>query len=125
MSRCWRRATSAAATSGATRPSCGPTTSCRGTASSIQHSLKLWEGLEADLNYNVMHSQRGLINLFHSDGQRDAFVRRGNAMINQGDDAILWTATGCANICPIWISTTPGSRSMAACCIRAAGHGAA
>ncbi len=53
------------------------------------HSLKLWEGLEADLNYNVMHSQRGLINLFHSDGQRDAFVRRGNAMINQGDDAIL------------------------------------
>lgn len=52
-------------------------------------SLKLWEGLETDLNYNVMHSQRGVINLFHSDGQRDAAVRRGNAMINQGDDAIL------------------------------------
>jgi sarcosine oxidase subunit beta len=45
--------------------------------------------MEQDLNYNVMHSQRGLINLFHSDGQRDAAVRRGNAMINQGDDAIL------------------------------------
>ena len=58
------------------------------------HSLKLWEGLEADLNYNVMHSQRGLINLFHSDGQRDAFVRRGNAMINQGDDAILLDREG-------------------------------
>lgn len=52
-------------------------------------SLKLWEGLEQELNYNVMHSGRGLINLFHSDGQRDAFARRGNAMINQGDDAIL------------------------------------
>jgi sarcosine oxidase subunit beta len=52
-------------------------------------SLKLWEGLEHELNYNVMHSQRGLINLFHSDGQRDAAVRRGNAMVNQGDDAIL------------------------------------
>ena len=60
-----------------------------GNSEFYSHSLKLWEGLEADLNYNVMHSQRGLINLFHSDGQRDAFVRRGNAMINQGDDAVL------------------------------------
>ena len=58
------------------------------------HSLKLWERLEAELNYNVMHSQRGLINLFHSDGQRDAFARRGNAMINEGDDAILLDREG-------------------------------
>ncbi|MFN0115496.1 MAG: sarcosine oxidase subunit beta family protein [Paracoccaceae bacterium] len=58
------------------------------------HSLKLWEGLESELNYNVMHSQRGLINLFHSDGQRDAFARRGNAMVNQGDDAILLDREG-------------------------------
>ena len=34
-----------------------------------------------------MHSQRGQIALFHSDGQRDAAVRRANAMINRGDDA--------------------------------------
>ena len=27
----------------------------------------------------------------HSDGQRDAFARRGNMMINQGDDAELWS----------------------------------
>ena len=60
-----------------------------GNSQFYSHSLKLWEGLEQDLNYNVMHSQRGIINLFHSDGQRDAFARRGNAMINQGDDAIL------------------------------------
>jgi sarcosine oxidase subunit beta len=60
-----------------------------GNSEFYSHSLKLWEGLEDDLNYNVMHSQRGLINLFHSDGQRDAFVRRGNAMLAQGDDAIL------------------------------------
>jgi sarcosine oxidase subunit beta len=64
------------------------------------HSLKLWEGLEADLNYNVMHSQRGLINLFHSDGQRDAFARRGNAMINQGDDAILLDREGVRRLVP-------------------------
>ncbi len=65
-----------------------------GNSEFYSHSLKLWEGLEADLNYNVMHSQRGLINLFHSDGQRDAFARRGNAMINQGDDAVLLDREG-------------------------------
>ncbi|MCH2168544.1 MAG: sarcosine oxidase subunit beta family protein [Oceanicola sp.] len=60
-----------------------------GNSEFYSHSLKLWEGLEDELNYNVMHSQRGIINLFHSDGQRDAYARRGNAIINQGDDAIL------------------------------------
>ena len=58
-----------------------------GNSEFYSHSLKLWEGLEADLNFNVMHSQRGQIALFHSDGQRDAAVRRANAMINRGDDA--------------------------------------
>ncbi|MGJ8609866.1 MAG: sarcosine oxidase subunit beta family protein [Octadecabacter sp.] len=52
-----------------------------------EFSLKLWEGLEQDLNYNAMVSQRGIMNLIHSDGQRDAFVRRGNAMILNGADA--------------------------------------
>ena len=65
-----------------------------GNSEFYSHSLKLWENLEIDLNYNVMHSQRGLINLFHSDGQRDAFARRGNAMINQGDDAVLLDREG-------------------------------
>jgi methylglutamate dehydrogenase subunit A len=58
-----------------------------GNSEFYSHSLKLWEKLEGELNYNVMHSQRGHIILFHSDGQRDAAVRRGNAIINQGDDA--------------------------------------
>ncbi|MGR3636603.1 MAG: sarcosine oxidase subunit beta family protein [Shimia sp.] len=66
----------------------------QGNSEFYSHSLKLWEGLEEDLNYNVMHSQRGLINLFHSDGQRDAFARRGNMMINQGDDAVLLDREG-------------------------------
>ncbi|SEO35912.1 sarcosine oxidase subunit beta [Salinihabitans flavidus] len=71
-----------------------------GNSEFYSHSLKLWEGLEEDLNYNVMHSQRGLINLFHSDGQRDAFARRGNAMINQGDDAILLDREGVRRYLP-------------------------
>jgi methylglutamate dehydrogenase subunit A len=65
-----------------------------GNSEFYSHSLKLWENLESELNYNVMHSQRGLINLFHSDGQRDAFARRGNAMLAQGDDAILLDREG-------------------------------
>jgi len=52
-------------------------------------SMKLWEGLEQDLNYNAMVSQRGVLNLFHSDAQRDAFARRGNAMRLHGVDAEL------------------------------------
>ena len=52
-------------------------------------SLKLWEGLEQDLNYNAMVSQRGVLNLCHSDAQRDAFARRGNAMRICGVDAEL------------------------------------
>ncbi len=52
-------------------------------------SLKLWEGLEQELNYNVMMSQRGVLNLCHSDGQFDAFARRGNAIRLMGDDAEL------------------------------------
>jgi len=55
-------------------------------------SLKLWEGLEQDLNYNAMVSQRGIMNLIRSDAQRDAFVRRGNAMILNGADAELLDA---------------------------------
>jgi sarcosine oxidase subunit beta len=52
-------------------------------------SLKLWEGLEQDLNYNAMVSQRGVLNLCHSDAQCDAFARRGNAMRMHGIDAEL------------------------------------
>ena len=52
-------------------------------------SMKLWEGLEQDINYNAMVSQRGVINLYHSDAQRDAFARRGNSMRLHGVDAEL------------------------------------
>jgi sarcosine oxidase subunit beta len=50
-------------------------------------SLKMWEGLEQDINYNAMISQRGVLNLVHDDGQRDAAIRRGNAMQLHGVDA--------------------------------------
>ncbi|MEQ1654026.1 MAG: sarcosine oxidase subunit beta family protein [Hyphomicrobium sp.] len=52
-------------------------------------SMKLWEGLEQDINYNAMVSQRGVLNLYHSDAQRDAYARRGNAMRLHGIDSEL------------------------------------
>ena len=52
-------------------------------------SMKLWEGLEQELNYNAMVSQRGVLNLFHSDGQRDSYARRGNEMRLQGVESDL------------------------------------
>ncbi|MBX2839239.1 MAG: sarcosine oxidase subunit beta family protein [Gammaproteobacteria bacterium] len=63
-------------------------------------SMKLWEGLEQDFNYNAMVSQRGILNLFHSDPQRDAFARRGNAMLMAGADAVLLDSAGVAKLCP-------------------------
>lgn len=64
-------------------------------------SLKLWEGLEQDINYNAMVSQRGVLNLFHSDVQRDAFARRGNAMRLAGIDAELLDRSQVAAIAPL------------------------
>ncbi|MBT8153661.1 sarcosine oxidase subunit beta family protein [Epibacterium ulvae] len=52
-----------------------------------EFSMKLWEELEQETNFNSMVSQRGILNLFHSDAQRDAYRRRGNAMLFSGADA--------------------------------------
>ena len=52
-------------------------------------SMKLWEGLEQDFNYNAMVSQRGVLNLCHSDAQRDAYARRANSMRLNGADSEL------------------------------------
>ena len=50
-------------------------------------SLKLWETLSRDLNFNVMYSARGVLNLVHSPADMDAAMRRGNAMRLNGIDA--------------------------------------
>ncbi len=63
-------------------------------------SMKLWEGLEHELNFNTMVSQRGVLNLYHSDAQRDAFARRGNAMHLHGVDAELLDQDGVRELAP-------------------------
>ncbi|AMY67508.1 sarcosine oxidase subunit beta family protein [Frigidibacter mobilis] len=63
-------------------------------------SMKLWEGLEQDFNFNAMVSQRGVVNLFHSDAQRDAYRRRGNAMRLHGVDAEMLDREAVRKILP-------------------------
>ena len=55
-----------------------------------ERSLRLWENLSQDLNYNVMMSQRGQYNICHSPAQLDAARRRGNIMRGNGIDAELF-----------------------------------
>jgi len=42
-----------------------------------EHALKLWESLSQELNFNVMFSQRGVLNLCHSPGEMEGALRRG------------------------------------------------
>lgn len=64
-------------------------------------SMQLWEGQEQDLNFNTMVSQRGVLNLYHSDAQRDAYARRGNAMRLNGIDAELLDLAGVERMAPM------------------------
>ncbi|MDP0926389.1 sarcosine oxidase subunit beta family protein [Paracoccus onubensis] len=65
-----------------------------------EFSMQLWEGLEQEFNFNAMISQRGVLNLCHTDAQRDAFRRRGNAMLLAGADAELLDAAGVRAMAP-------------------------
>lgn len=63
-------------------------------------SMKLWENLEQETNFNSMVSQRGILNLSHNDNQHDAYARRGNSMILAGADAQLLDREGVRKLCP-------------------------
>src|ERR671936_363505 len=56
-----------------------------------EFSLKLWERLSQELNFNVMYSPRGVLNLVHTPAEVDAAIRRGNAMRLNGIDAVFLT----------------------------------
>ncbi|MHB1869864.1 MAG: sarcosine oxidase subunit beta family protein [Steroidobacteraceae bacterium] len=60
-----------------------------GSTQFFEFSLKLWEGLSHELNFNVMLSQRGQVVLGHSPGQMDVLARRGNTMRLNGIGAEL------------------------------------
>jgi sarcosine oxidase subunit beta len=56
-----------------------------------EKSMKLWEGLSQDLNYNVMFSQRGVLNLGHTLQEMRDIERRVNANRLNGVDGEVVT----------------------------------
>ena len=74
-----------------------------------EHALKLWEGLSQELNFNVMLSQRGVLNLAHNQHDRREISRRVHAnRLNGVDSEILDTAQVKA-FCPL-IDCSPVTR---------------
>ncbi len=59
-----------------------------------EYGMKLWENLSQELNYNVMYSPRGIINLAHSDAQMNVYARRGNDNTALGYEALYDNTTG-------------------------------
>jgi len=66
-----------------------------------EHSLKLWEGLSAELNFNLMLSQRGVLNLAHTLHDVREGMRRVNANRLNGIDAEWLDADAVKRFCPI------------------------
>jgi sarcosine oxidase subunit beta len=66
-----------------------------------EHSLKLWESLTRELNFNVMFSQRGVVFLAHSDADMNALAERGDAMRLRGIDADLLDTGSVQRLAPI------------------------
>ncbi|MCS5593106.1 MAG: sarcosine oxidase subunit beta family protein [Porticoccaceae bacterium] len=72
-------------------------------------SLKLWEGLSQELNYNVMFSQRGVLNLGHNLQDMRDIERRVNANRLNGIDGEVVTPRRIKEIAPL-INISPDSR---------------
>ncbi|HEY8874981.1 MAG TPA: sarcosine oxidase subunit beta family protein [Stellaceae bacterium] len=66
-----------------------------------EHSLKLWEGLSAELNFNLMLSQRGVLNLAHSEADIREGMRRAGANRLNGIDAEWLDPEAVRRFCPI------------------------
>ena len=71
------------------------------SATIYEHALKLWEGLEEDLGCPILFSQRGVLNLAHSEQDVRDSVRRVEANKLSGIDASWLGPDEIAKICPI------------------------
>src|SRR6202171_460758 len=66
-----------------------------------EHSLKLWEGLSQDLNFNVMFSQRGLLSLAHNQHELRELHRRINSNRLNGIDSEFLSVPQLREFCPV------------------------
>ena len=74
-----------------------------------EFSLKLWEDLSRELNFNLMYSKRGLLSLGHSHQEMREIARRVAANRLNGIDSEMLTAQEVKEIVPI-IDISPGAR---------------
>lgn len=74
-----------------------------------EFALKLWEGLSSDLNFNVMFSQRGVLNLGHSLQDMRDIERRVNANTLNGIDSEVLDPSNIQEIVPL-LDCSPHNR---------------
>ena len=74
-----------------------------------EKSMELWEGLSQELNFNLMFSQRGVLNLVHAEQEVRDMARRVNANNLNGIDAEFLTTEQVKKLVPI-MNTSPQSR---------------
>ncbi len=79
------------------------------SAALYEHALKLWEGLSQELNFNLMFSQRGVLNVIHNVHDLQEATRRANANRLNGIDAELLSTEEVKAFCPI-LNTSPDTR---------------
>ncbi len=72
----------------------------------MEFSLKLWEGMSLDLNFNVMFSPRGALFLGHSDSDMLQLAQRGDAMEAAGITAELMSLAEVKKLCPLLDTST-------------------
>jgi sarcosine oxidase subunit beta len=71
------------------------------SAGIYEHSLKLWEGLKDELDYDFLFSQRGVLNLAHTLQDIREGTRRVNANRLNGIDGEWLSPDEVAKVCPI------------------------
>src|SRR2546423_14530847 len=79
------------------------------SAAIYEHSLKLWEHLSEELDYDILLSQRGVLGLVHSQGDQREGMRRVNANRLNGIDAEWLTPAEVKAFCPI-VNISPDVR---------------
>jgi sarcosine oxidase subunit beta len=79
------------------------------SAAIYEHSLKLWEGLEEDLGFDLQFSQRGVLNLAHDLQDVRGSLRRVSANVLDGIDAEWLSPVEVADFCPI-LNVSPDVR---------------
>ena len=79
------------------------------SAAIYNHALGLWEGLGQELNFNIMMSHRGVLNLAHDEGEARQLKRRVEANRLNGVDAEYLEPKEIKEFCPI-LNTSPDIR---------------